>query len=236
VLTGDVAAVLTWEGHAIGVDRHGGRARWRVELPGGAIAAPVTDGATIVAVWEESRTAGVVALDARTGATRWSRPLPSGGVSGPALVGAAGRSSVVLVAGDRRIHALGLTDGAERWTAPTPGGAGSPEVPPVSDGADVVVADRLTGLARLTSSGEQRWGTPGPGAAVRGGPVALPGGVVALPIDEGGLLLGAGRGRPQLYTTDGRVSGLARTGALLVVATREGERNTLSAFQLVSGA
>src|SRR5207248_2323466 len=110
-----------------------------------------------------------------------------------------------------------------------PGGAGSPEVAPVAVLDDVVVADRLTGVARLSATeGRVRWAMQGPGAAVRGGPVVVGRGVVALGIDAGGLLVTAG-GPPRVYETDGRVSGLARAGDLLVVATREGDHNRLSA-------
>jgi hypothetical protein len=53
-----------------------------------------------------------------------------------------------------------------------------------------------------------------------------------LPVDAGGLLVTAGGRRPRLYSSDGRVSGLARVGDFLVVATREGERNAISAFRM----
>jgi hypothetical protein len=105
-------------------------------------------------------------------------------------------------------------------------------VPPVAEDGDVIVADRLTGLTRLAlADGARRWAVAGPGAAVRGGPVVLPNGRVALPIDAGGLLVTAGGRSPRLYSSDGRVSGLARAGDLLVVATREGEANAMSAFR-----
>ena len=197
------------------------------------MAAPVTDGSSVVAVWQGAG-AGIDALDPRNGATLWSHPLEPGGVGGPAIARPDGRSVVVVVAGDLRVHAFDAVRGTSRWIADSAGGAGSPEVPPVADGGDVVVADRLTGLARLAANdGGRRWAVPGPGAAVRGGPVVLAGGVVALPVDAGGLLLTAGRRPPSLYASDGRVSGLARAGRLLVVATREAERNGITALRVI---
>lgn len=236
VLTPDVVVVLTWEGHAVALGRADGRERWRATLPGGAMATPVADAGTVVATWQTGSfdgAAGVIALDLQTGATKWAQPIEPGGVGGPALVSSGGRGLVVLVGGDLRAHAFDIADGAARWVADTAGGAGSPEVPPVADGRDVIVADRLTGLTRLAAAdGSRRWALAGPGVAVRGGPVALPSGRVALPIDAGGLLVTAGGRAPRLYSSDGRVSGLARTRDLLVVATREGDGNAISAFRM----
>ena len=238
VLTADLVVVLTWEGHAVALGRNDGRERWRATLPSGAMATPVADAGTVVAMWQAESpdaAAGVLALDLRTGATRWAQAIDPGGlggVGGPALVSGGGRGLVVLVGGDLRIHAFDVADGAVRWVADTARGAGSPEVPPVAQGSDVIVADRLTGLTRLAAAdGSRRWAVTGPGALVRGGPVALPRGRVALPIDAGGLLVTAGGRAPRLYSSDGRVSGLARSRELLVVATREGDRNAISAFR-----
>jgi outer membrane protein assembly factor BamB len=235
VLTPDLVVVLTWEGHAVAFGRADGRERWRAALPGGAMATPVVDASTLVAMWQpvsHDGAAGVVGLDLRTGATKWAQPIEPGGVGGPALAGDGGRGLVVLVGGDLRAHAFDIADGTVRWVADTAGGAGSPEVPPVAEGSDVIVADRLTGLTRLAATdGTRRWAVAGPGVVERGGPVALPSGRVALPIDAGGLLVTAGGHTPRLYSSDGRVSGLARTRDLLVVATREGDRNAISAFR-----
>jgi outer membrane protein assembly factor BamB len=236
LLTPDVVIAVTWEGHAVAFGRADGRERWRATLPGEAMATPVADTTTVAAMWQDvshAGAAGVVALDLRTGATRWAQAIAPGGVGGPALVRGGGRGLVVLIGGDLRIHAFDIADGTARWVADTAGGAGSPEVPPAAEGSDVIVADRLTGLTRLVAAdGTRRWTVAGPGAAVRGGPVALPSGRVALPVDAGGLLVTAGGRRPRLYSTDGRVSGLARVGDFLVVATREGERNAISAFRM----
>jgi outer membrane protein assembly factor BamB len=239
VLTADLVVVLTWEGHAVALGRNDGRERWRATLPSGALATPVADAGTVVAMWQDASVdgaAGVVALDLRTGATRWAQAIDPGGlggVGGPTLVSGGGRGLVVLVGGDLRAHAFDIADGGIRWVADTAGGAGSPEVPPVAEGNDVIVADRLTGVTRLAAAdGTRRWAMAGPGVVVRGGPVALPRGRVALPIDAGGLLVTAGGRAPRLYSSDGRVSGLARTRDLLVVATREGDRNAISAFRM----
>jgi outer membrane protein assembly factor BamB len=235
VLTTDLVVVLTWEGHAVAFGRADGRERWRVTLPGGAMATPAADDTTVVAMWQAESAvgaAGVVGLDARTGATKWAKAIAPGGVGGPALVSTGGRGLVVLIGGDLRVHALDVSDGTDRWIVDTAGGAGSPEVPPVADGGDVIVADRLTGLTRLAlADGARRWAVSGPGAVVRGGPVVLPKGRVALPIDAGGLLITAAGRSPRLYASDGRVSGLARAGDLLVVSTREGDANSMSAFR-----
>ena len=234
VLTPELAVVLTWEGHAVAFGRADGKERWRRELRGGAMAPPVTDGTRVIAVWQGGAAAGIDALDLRSGATAWSQTLEPGGVGGPAIARSRGSSVVVVAAGDLRVHAFDTSDGGSRWVTDTAGGAGSPEVPPAAVGDDIVVADRLTGLTRLAAAdGARRWTVPGPGAAVRGGPAVLAGGVVALPVDEGGLLVTAGRRPPGLYASEGRVSGLARVGALLVVATREAERNSITALRLV---
>jgi hypothetical protein len=225
-----VAAVATWEGHAMAVDVDTGVPLWRVALPQGAIAAPVASDDTLVVACEERGEATVVGLDANTGARRWERAVPADGVGGPAVVHAHRRAVVVLVAGDRRVHAFDPGTGAVVWRADTAGGAGSPEVAPAAIGGDVVVADRLTGMVRLRAAdGARRWRTLGPGAAVRGGPAVVARGTAALPVDAGGFLLTRGGG-VRLVATDGRVVGMTAVHGLVVAATREGDGNGLRAY------
>lgn len=219
VLAGGLVVTSTWEGDLIGLDPGAGSVKWKVALGGAAIGPPATDGTTAVVTWEDAygKGGGAVAVDAASGRKRWAVPLPAGGISGPTVTR---DGSVVAVAGDLAAHALALATGQERWRTPTEG-AGSPEVPPVPVGRDVVlVAHRLGGLDLLdTAAGGRRWQVRTDGAAVRGGPVVGPGGSFAFPLDDGRLVL-AGPSRPtEFRRAPGRISGLAVGPDGLLVAS-----------------
>lgn len=220
----DAVAVTTWDGRLAVLDVATGAVRHVVALPGDVLGPGAAGGGVVVATWDDGLAAGVVAVDAGSGAIRWRVPVPADGVSSPAVTAGV----VVVVTGDARVVGLDLGTGERRWQRST-AGAGSPEVAPFV-GADVIVADRLGGLLGVRAAdGSRRWGAAGRGAAVRGGPVAT-GGLVALPVDDGRLLVRT-TGGIQLLDPPGRVSGVAAgPEGRLVVATREAAQNELVAY------
>lgn len=220
----DAVAVTTWDGRLAVLEVETGALRHVVDLPGDVLGPAAAGRGVVVATWDDGLAAGVVAVDARSGVIRWRVPVPAGGVSSPAVTG----GLVVVVTGDARVVGLDLATGERRWQRST-AGAGSPEVAPFV-GADVIVADRLGGLLGVRAAdGSRRWGAAGRGAAVRGGPVALPG-LVALPVDDGRLLVRTTTGI-RLLDPPGRVSGVAAgPGGRLLVATREAGQNELAAY------
>ena len=230
VIAGRVAATSTWEGQLVGLGLADGKVAWTTSLPGGAIAPPAGDGATVVAAWqrEDHQGAGVVAVDAATGRIRWSVPVEPGGVGGATVTP---DGTVVLVAGDLAAHALDLRDGKERWRTSLRG-AGSPEVPPVPvDAGSVLVAHRLGGLDLLDlATGQRQWQVDTDGIMVRGGPVVGPPGSFAFPLDDGRMVL-AGPGRDtEERQAPARISGLALgPNGVLVAATRGAAVNTVGA-------
>ena len=216
----------TWDGRLIGVDLASGGMRWEVPLPDLVFGAPAAAAGIAIATWS----GGVAAVDAATGRPRWQVDLPEGGTSSPAVAG----DVVVVIAGDAAAHAYDVATGRRRWRTEV-GAEGSEEVPPVAAPDGVVVADRLGTVAMLSAAtGARTWRADGEGAAVRGGPavVAQAKGIfVALPVDDGRLLL-AGRSRHEVIDPAGRVSGVAATGdGLIVVATREATTNGIEAFR-----
>jgi outer membrane protein assembly factor BamB len=230
VVAGGLAVTSTWEGHMIAVDMADGEVAWKVDLPGGSIAPPAGDGATVVAVWQrdDHGAAGATAVDGRTGRTRWAVRLEPGGVGGPT---ATPDGAVVLVAGDLAAHALALSDGRERWRTELDG-AGSPEVPPAVVGdRSVLVAHRMGGLALLDSaSGRLLWQADADGIAVRGGPVIGPEGTFAFPLDDGRLMLAGPKRDVEFLQAPGRISGLATgPGGVLVAGTRGSASNAMGA-------
>lgn len=222
-----VAVASTWEGSVIALDLSDGRVIWRRPLPGAALGPAATDGNVAAVTWEAEggEAAGIAAFDARTGRPAWSAPLAPEGVSSPALV-AEGR--FVVVAGDGSALALDVATGAVAWRTAV-GGAGSPEVPPLAVGDQVVAAHRLGGLAVLDAgSGRLGWQAATESTSVRGGPAGpLPSGRHALPLDDGRLML-AGPGEGDILDPPGMVSGITTVGkGLLVVATAGADQNRL---------
>src|SRR5207302_3048471 len=146
-VVGGRPVVTLWGGALVAVDLLDGHQAWRQPLPGPALGPPAGDAGVVVATWEtEGGHGGMVAVDA-DGRVQWSVSLPGGGVGGPA----AAAGVAVAVAGDSQAHGVDVTTGRERWHAAT-GGAGSPEVPPLVVGPDVLVADRLGGLTTLRAA------------------------------------------------------------------------------------
>jgi outer membrane protein assembly factor BamB len=221
--SGGRLVVTTWDGRLLVLDAASGAVQHAVTLPGPALGPGAASGSTAVASWDDGARAGVVAVDVTSGAVRWHVPVAADGVSGPAV----GARNAVVVTGDAHAVAYALDTGRRVWSRPT-SGAGSPEAPPV--GA-VIVADRLGGLIALTMpDGRLRWRVSGAGAAVRGGP-AQAGRLVALPVDDGRVLM-RHDGQVTVLDPPGRVSGVAAgPGHTVVVATREAQQNELVAYR-----
>jgi outer membrane protein assembly factor BamB len=218
-------AVTTRDGRLLVLDGAGGTVEHQVTLPGPVLGPAAATGHVALASWDDGARAGVVAVDAVTGAARWQQPVDADGVSSPAV---SGRVAVV-VTGDAHAVGFAIDDGRPVWRRTT-SGAGSPEVPPFVS-THVVVADRLGGLLALDRRGATaQWRVAGRGAAVRGGPTAV-GRYVALPVDDGRVLVRAGD-RVTVLDPPGRVSGVAGgAGGLLLVATREADQNELVAYR-----
>lgn len=225
------AVTTTWEGAMVAFDLADGKVAWTIELGGPALGPPATDGVTAVATWDRAdrRTGGAVAVDVSTGRRRWAVSLPGGGISAPVVTPEA---SAVVVAGDLAAHALAMTSGIARWKTDLEG-AGSPEVPPLAVGSSaVLVAHRLGGLDLLdAATGRRTWKVATDGAAVRGGPIAGPEGVYALPLDDGRMVLAGPKRQPEfLRPPAGRVSGVASgPKGFLVSSMREAPVNTVEA-------
>ena len=237
VVAGGRVVISTWEGSLIGLDLASGSLVWRTGLGGPALGPPSGSDDAVFASWEADfgAAAGVVSVVASTGRERWTAPVTPGGVSGPGVVAdpAGGPPTVVVVAGDSAAHGLVGDTGSERWRRELEG-SGSPEDLPLDAGAGAaLVAHRLGGLALLDArDGALRWEVSSDGAAVRGGPAGPgPGGLFALPLDDGRLLL-AGPDRPTTVSDPpGRVSGVAAgPGGTLLVGVREADGNDLTAF------
>lgn len=225
---GDAGTLVTttWDGRIVGVDVTSGARRWEHPVPDTVFGPPTAATGVAVASWS----GGTVAVDAASGKPRWRVDLPAGGTSSPAVAG----DLVVVVAGDAAAHGFDIASGQRRWRVDV-GAEGSEEVPPAAGPGGVVVADRLGGLAVLAAAtGKLMWRADGEGAAVRGGPAVVTrenGAVVALPVDDGRVLL-AGRSRREVIDPEGRVSGVAATAdGVMVVATREAATNGIEAFR-----
>jgi outer membrane protein assembly factor BamB len=241
VAAGERLLATTWSQRLAAVDRATGALAWTLDLPGPTYDAPAAASGVAMATWDGGERAGLTAVDVVTGAPRWTASLAGGGVSGPAVIerpGSNAAGTVVVVAGDGAAHGFDVSSGAERWRASLPG-AGSPEVPPTAVGAaDVAVADRDGDIAVLdATTGRMRWSVTGVGAAVRGGPVALAdfptagATAVALPVDDGRLLLARAGRVVQVLDPPGRVTGLARGGrSEVVLATRESPDNVVGGW------
>ena len=219
-------AVTTWDGRLLVLDARSGAVLHTVAVPGDVLGPAAAEAGTAVVSWDDGREAGLAAVDVGAGRLRWSRPVASGGVSSPALV----RGLVVVVTGDARLAAFDLTDGDPRWHRPT-AGAGSPEAPPFAGPAGVVAVDRLGQLVEVDpADGAVAWTVTGAGAVVRGGPVRA-GSLVAVPVDDGRVLIRSGTD-VEVLDPPGRVSGVAAgPGATVLVATREAARNEVVAYR-----
>jgi outer membrane protein assembly factor BamB len=218
-------AVTMWDGRLLLLDVTTGAVVHTLTLPGDILGPAAAAPGVAVSSWDDGARAGVVAVDVDTGSVRWQHAVGADGVSSPAVVA----GLAVVVTGDARAVAFDVTSGARRWARATPG-AGSPEVPPLP-GPEVVIADRLGNLVGVRpASGAVAWRTAGRGAAVRGGP-AVAGPLVALPVDDGRVLIRRD-GNVTVLDPRGRVSGVATgPGGVLLVATREMAQNELVAYR-----
>jgi outer membrane protein assembly factor BamB len=216
VVAGDRVIATTWDGRMVALDG------WSVTLPGPSLGPPAASGDVVVASWDS----GVLAADVASGRLLWRHEFDGDGTSAPTVVSGV----AVVVGGDRRAHAYDLPSGHERWSVAM-SGAGSPEAPPAAGLGLVAIADRLGRVAVVDGhTGHRRWPAAGDGAVERGGPVFV-GGAVALPLDEGRVLVAIRHGHA-VHDPPGRVSGVAVSGGILIVATREAATNDLHALRV----
>ncbi|MBV9255021.1 MAG: PQQ-binding-like beta-propeller repeat protein [Actinobacteria bacterium] len=224
---GHLLVTTTWSKRMAAVDADTGAVAWALDLPGQLYDPPsVVDGLAL-ATWDDGAYAALVAVDVATGALRWSCALPGGGVGAPAIAG----DTASVVAGDSMAYAVDVHAGRPRWHAEMPG-PGSPEVAPVMlAGGRVALADRDGDLKVVDIAyGREAWAVRGVGVAFRGGPVALGPDTVALPVDDGRVLIAQGGKVADVLDPSGLVPGVATSGdGRLVMATREGEPNVISA-------
>ena len=224
---GGLLVTTTWSQRMAAVDATTGAIVWALDLPGQLYDQPAVSDGIALATWDDGVHAALVAVDASSGALRWSAPLAGGGVSPPTV----GGDAVFAVAGDAMAYAIDVRTGAPRWHTEMPG-PGSPEVAPVVlQGGRVAFADRDGDLeVAHIADGTAAWAVRGIGAAFRGGPVALGLDTVALPVDDGRVVVARGGKVADILDPSGLVPGVATSGdGRLVVATREGEPNMISA-------
>jgi outer membrane protein assembly factor BamB len=224
---GRVLVTTTWSSRLAAVDGDTGAVAWALDLPGELYDQPAVHDGVALATWDDGAYAALVAVDATTGALRWSAPLAGGGVTPPTIAG----DAVFVVAGDAFAYAIDVHTGAPRWHTEMPG-PGSPEVAPVAlEAGRIAFADRDGDLKVVhIADGTAAWQVRGVGAAFRGGPVALGPDTVALPVDDGRVLIARDGKVADILDPSGLVPGVATSGdGRLVVATREGEPNMLSA-------
>jgi outer membrane protein assembly factor BamB len=224
---GNVLVTTTWSGRMAAVDADTGAIAWALDLPGTLYDPPAVANGLAFATWDDGASAALIAVDAQTGALRWSTSLPGGGVSAPTIVD----DAVVVIAGDAFAYAIDARDGAPRWHSVMPG-PGSPEVAPVVLSGDrICLADRDGDLKVVhVTDGTQDWDMGGVGGAFRGGPVALGPDTVALPVDDGRVVVARGGQVEEILDPSGLVPGVATSGdGRLVIATREGQPSMISA-------
>lgn len=225
---GGVLVTTTWSQRIAAVDGNTGAMVWALDLPGEVYDQPAVADGLAFATWDDGARAALIAVDAQTGALRWSAPLAGGGVSPPTIVD----DAVVVIAGDASAYAVDARTGMPRWHTPMPG-PGSPEVAPaVLQGDRIAFADRDGDLHIVhVADGTRAWDVRGVGAAFRGGPVALGPDTVALPVDDGRVLVATGGRVEEILDPSGLVPGVATSGdGRLVIATREGRPSMISAL------
>lgn len=225
---GNNLITTTWSQRMAAVDARSGALAWALDLPGELYDQPAVSNGVAFATWDDGARAALVAVDATSGVVQWSASLAGGGVSPPTVV----NDTVVVIAGDALAYGIDARTGTPRWHTVMPG-PGSPEVAPVAmPGHRVAFADRDGDLKVVhVAGGIADWEVRGIGGAFRGGPVALGPDAVALPVDDGRVLVAGGGRVKEILDPAGLVPGVATSGdGHLVVATREGEPNMISAL------
>ena len=215
VLAGGRPVVTTWDGRVVALGDGG----WTASLDGDSLGPPASANGVVVASWDS----GVAAFDAVSGAPKWRHAFDGDGTSAPA----AANGVAIVVAPDFKIHAFDLDTGRPRWSVDTPG-AGAPEAPPVTRGDEVAAADRDGNLSVVNvRTGRRLWSARVDAAVDRAGPVFV-GERVALPLDDGRLLVAWPHGH-RLLRFGGPVSGIAATSShTVLIATREADPSTLA--------
>ena len=162
-----------------------GRTLWRVPMPGGFSAPPITAGGWVIGA---SAGGDVISIRATDGQALWTRSLGSPVRVRPALTA----TGVYVSLDDGRVVALDLTSGAPRWERPL---GGKPGELLVLEDRLFVGADDKSFYSLKTDNGGERWkrrigGRPSGAAAVdakRVYYVALDNILYALDLNNGGL-------------------------------------------------
>ena len=143
VVSGDLLAVGTLEGHVYGVNAKDGSPRWEAELDTQVLTSPLIVGTDVVVRGSNGR---VYALDAATGKRRWvydqgSVPLLSVRGNGPLL---AANGVVFFGSDDGLLVALRLDNGTKLWEQRLSSGEGRTEIDRLGDADGGILLDGST--------------------------------------------------------------------------------------------
>ena len=143
VVSGDLLAVGTLEGHVYGVNAKDGSPRWEAELDTQVLTSPVIVGDDVVVRGSNGR---IYALDATTGKRRWvydqgNVPLLSVRGNGPLL---AANGVVFFGSDDGLLVALRLDNGTKLWEQRLSTGEGRTEIDRLGDADGGILLDGST--------------------------------------------------------------------------------------------
>ncbi len=143
VVSGDLLAVGTLDGHVYGVNAKDGSPRWEAELDTQVLASPVIVGDDVVVRGSNGR---IYSLDAATGERRWvydegTVPLLSVRGNGSLLIA---NGVVFFGSDDGQLVALRLDNGNKLWEQRLASGEGRTEVDRLSDADGDVLLDGNT--------------------------------------------------------------------------------------------
>lgn len=143
VVSGDLLAVGTLDGHVYGVNAKDGSPRWEAELDTQVLTAPIIVGSDVVVRGGNGR---VYALDAATGDRRWvydqgNVPLLSVRGNGPLL---AANGVVFFGSDDGLLVALRLDNGTKLWEQRLSSGEGRTEIDRLGDADGAILLDGST--------------------------------------------------------------------------------------------
>ncbi len=143
VVSGDLLAVGTLDGHVYGVNAKDGSPRWEAALDTQVLTSPVIVGDDVVVRGSNGR---IYSLDGATGERRWvydqgTVPLLSVRGNGPLLVA---NGVVFLGSDDGLLVALRLDNGTKLWEQRLASGEGRTEIDRLSDADGSVLLDGNT--------------------------------------------------------------------------------------------